>query len=189
MKYIIDIPDDRVRDYVGSTHLLMPYAMAENKGHHDTGLNLTPYTEPDRKDIEDEVWETIRKIFTNEIFSGDEDNDPVPFYDCFGEYYFHELLRNMSYQEAKAKYESWKAEREQIRVGDEVQAWEHALSSVVVGIAYGSANLLYDGGALGQAPINELIKTGRHFPEVEELLNKIKENKRLCQCEIGQNEK
>ena len=64
-KYIIDIPDNRVCDYVGSTHLLMPYTTAGHKGHYDTGLNLTPYTEPDRKAIEDaqeEAWNLAKKL-------------------------------------------------------------------------------------------------------------------------------
>ena len=56
-KYVVEIPDDKICDFVGSTHLLMPYTMAGHKGHHDTGLSLAPYTEPDRNDIEDEVWE------------------------------------------------------------------------------------------------------------------------------------
>ena len=54
MKYIIDIPDDRICDFVGSTHLLMPYTMAGHKGHHDTGLELMPYTDIDIKEKAEE---------------------------------------------------------------------------------------------------------------------------------------
>ena len=61
-KYIIDIPEDRIGDFVGSTCLLMPFTMAKHKGVHNTNLKLTPYTEPDRKAIEDEVWEFVRII-------------------------------------------------------------------------------------------------------------------------------
>ena len=46
-KYIIEIPDDKIQDFVGSTHFLMPYIMAGHIGHHDTGLPIEPYTEPD----------------------------------------------------------------------------------------------------------------------------------------------
>ena len=56
-KYIIDIPDDKVADFVGGTHLLMPYLMAGHKGHHDTGLPLTPYIEPDLEAIRKEAYD------------------------------------------------------------------------------------------------------------------------------------
>ena len=56
-KYIIEIPDDKIGDFVGSTHFLMPYMMAGHIGHHDTGLPIEPYTEPDIDAIRNEAYE------------------------------------------------------------------------------------------------------------------------------------
>ncbi len=56
-KYIIEIPEDKIEDFVGSTHFLMPYMMAGHIGHHDTGLPIEPYTEPDLEQIRKEAYE------------------------------------------------------------------------------------------------------------------------------------
>jgi hypothetical protein len=54
-KYIIEIPDDKIGDFIGSTHFLMPYMMAGHIGHHDTGLSIEPYTEPDLELIKEKA--------------------------------------------------------------------------------------------------------------------------------------
>lgn len=54
-KYIIEIPEDKITDFVGSTHFLMPYMMAGHIGHHDTGLPIVPYTEPDLELIKEKA--------------------------------------------------------------------------------------------------------------------------------------
>lgn len=56
-KYIIEIPEDKIADFVGSTHFLMPYMMAGHIGHHDTGLPIEPYTEPDLERVRKEAYE------------------------------------------------------------------------------------------------------------------------------------
>lgn len=71
-KYIIEIPDDKVQDFVGSTHLLMPYSMAGHIGHHDTGLPITPYTEPDIEQVRKEAYEKGYEDGKQEIKVGDE---------------------------------------------------------------------------------------------------------------------
>ena len=55
-KYIIEIPEDKIPDFVGSTHFLMPYMMAGHIGHHDTGLLIEPYTEPDLEQVRKEAY-------------------------------------------------------------------------------------------------------------------------------------
>lgn len=60
-KYIIEIPDEKIEDFVGSTHFLMPYMMAGHIGHHDTGLPIEPYTEPDIEQIRKEAYEEGKK--------------------------------------------------------------------------------------------------------------------------------
>lgn len=110
-KYIIDIPEDRIGDFVGSTCLLMPFTMAKHKGVYNTNLKLTPYTEPDREAIENEVWELVGNI--NSMTEEE-------LLDVYGIYEARYIDDNYTYQEAKAKYDAWKKSKEEIRVGDEV---------------------------------------------------------------------
>ena len=171
MKYIIDIPDDRIGDFVGSTHLLMPYTMAGHNGHHDTGLKLTPYTEPDLdplvdeavETIENEVWEFVCKF----VWAIDDKK-------ILGTDILH-AVRDMTYQDAKAKYESWKAEKDEIRVGDEVK--HRGLNYVVGYVGADKVYHLIDKNWLRTVVQGgyQLIKTGRHFPEVAELLKKMRD--------------
>ena len=166
-KYVIEIPDERIGDFVGSTHLLMPYTMAGHQGSHDTGLELTPYIEPDQKVVEDEVWEFARNLlnYTNDDWDTIENML---------------LVDKCSYQEAKAKYDAWKVECEQIHVGDEVFHKDYPNDKVVVTRLYQSgflcADILFSSGEIDEEiMVDKLIKTGRHFPEVAELLKKMRE--------------
>ena len=168
-KYIIDIPEDRIGDFVGSTHLLMPYTMAGHEGHHDTELALTPYTEPDREAIENEVWEFARKIIsTNE-------NEVSEIWGCATN--FGEVMHNTTYQEAKTKYEEWRKQKDEIRVGDEVIV--AGTTGVVVRIPKGDEQRIHFISPSGTVYCNnayaDIVKTGRHFPEVAELLKKMGE--------------
>jgi len=85
MKYIIDIPtemDEATARYWNET----------------TDMTLVPYTEPDRKAIEDEVWEFVRII---------TDMTEKQRIECFGGATCN-LDEYLTYKEAKAKYEAWK---------------------------------------------------------------------------------
>lgn len=72
-KYIIDIEDEYTKDWVNETpmrkELCMPISVPNRQRtyHVTTGFKLEPYTEPDRKAIEDErgiarSWEETGKI-------------------------------------------------------------------------------------------------------------------------------
>ena len=160
MKYIIEIPDDRICDFVGSTHLLMPYTMAGHNGHHDTGLKLTPYTEPDRKAIEDEVWSFSWKMFNMDIGK---------YAEIFGD-----NGCPSDYREAKTKYEAWS--KQNIREGDEV-IYNSRTRAVVLKPEtkekYGT--ILTSEFATIAVSHDDLEKTGRRFPEVAELLKKMRD--------------
>jgi len=174
-KYVIEIPDERVGDFVGSTHLLMPYTMAEHKGHHDTGLSLTPYTEPDRKAIEDEVWEFAT------ICTKMNGADSV---DVFGGFSL-DSFTNYSYQEAKAKYEEWRKRKDEIRVGCEVQHKKMPGLKIYVtdmddnsfgGFALCSVEDVCDyGDRFSECNVHQYKPTGRVLPNIVELLKKMKE--------------
>ena len=116
MKYVIDIPDKAI-DFMGGRDHVSVFVEPEYKvgdcKHYALRISkedITTYTEPDRKVIEDEVWEfatTCTKM---------DGSDSV---DVFGGFSVDSFTK-YSYQEAKAKYEEWKKQKDEIRVGDEV---------------------------------------------------------------------
>jgi len=162
MKYIVDIPSELVLKDDG-------YSFNDGNSYCITGnlSKLTPYIEPDRKAIEDEVWDFIKEI---ECLTRGEAED------CFDvEYDGIPFVANMfSYQEAKAKYDAWKKEKEEIRVGDEVK--HRGLNYVVGYVGADQVYHLIDKNWLRTVVQGgyQLIKTGRHFPEVAELLEKMR---------------
>lgn len=118
MKYIIEIENE---PFGRNDDPVIPHGMDElyrAKGFKSlvfdkNGLNkLTPYTEPDRKAVEDEVWEFLEFLFTG--MSAEER------YKCFNNVFAHIIVRTMSYQEAKSKYEAWLEQKGEICVGDEI---------------------------------------------------------------------
>ena len=171
MKYIIDIPSEFLLKDDG-------YSFSDGNSYCITGnlSKLTPYIEPVRKAIEDRVWEFIRTCLAMDAFD---------FVDAFDSCSYINLLK-YSYQEAKAKYEAWLKQKDdihkdEIHVGDEVIAKANMkdalgnfyepfvitgmLSCMVVG--FGKKYKYHSMG------INDVVKTGRHFDEVEVLLKKI----------------
>ena len=161
-KYIIDIPDSFV-DIKNGLHIPM-----DKTGNFriDTGITLTPYTEPDRKAIEDEVWEFVRII---------TDMTEKQRIECFGGKSC-DLDEYWTYQDAKAKYEAWKKQKDEICVGDEV-IYNSRTRAVVLKPEtkekYGT--ILTSEFDTIVVTHDELEKTGRHFPEIAELLKKMKE--------------
>ena len=167
-KYIIDIPEDRIGDFVGSTHLLMPYTMAGHMGHHDTGLELTLYTEPDRKTIEDEVWEFVRII---------TDMTEKQRIECFGGASC-DLDEYLTYRDAKAKYEEWRKRKDEIHEYDEIISEVPDNKAIIVCIdIWGQWHCINADGSF-MVEINQQgywKKTGRSFPELGDVLKKMRE--------------
>lgn len=97
MKYIIDIPSSQEYSYDKD------FKSLDLKFHDDNFSGMTrfdaePYTEPDRKAIEDEVWELTDRI----LRMSKKDTEQ-----CFGYIFPTGITVNLSYQEAKSKYEAW----------------------------------------------------------------------------------
>ena len=130
------------------------------------------HTEPDRKAIEDEVWEFARKVECmgigeiEEAFDIHRENAMYPF-------------NQMSYKEAKRKYEAWKESKEEIHVGDEIRIkTSYSADAVVIGMDDYDLFIVWKDGETDRIEPPERkqwVKTGKHFPEVEELLKKITE--------------
>ena len=102
MKYIIDVPNQDY-SYDKTLHTLKLKFYDDNLSC-EVILDAEPYTEPDRKSIEDEVWELadyMCKMSTTERCL------------CFGFSYPSEVTTNLTYQEAKSLFEKWmKSENE-----------------------------------------------------------------------------
>lgn len=163
MKYIIEFEDEPSMYEAGFKHYQckqVPYWSVS----HGIIKNLTPYTEPNFEDIEDEVWSFAWKIFNMDI----------------GEYaeIFDDKGCSSDYREAKAKYEAWKKQKDEIHVGDEIVGiysdGEKTPPLVVLKVEGTYYYGIYSKtGEFTQGGLN-YEKTGRHFDEVEELLEKMR---------------
>lgn len=176
MKYIIEIENE---PFGRNDDPFIPHGMDElyrAKGFKSlvfdkNGLDkLTPYTEPDREAIENEVWEFVRKMIST------SENEVSEMWGCVTN--FGEVMHNTTYQEAKTKYEEWKAEREQIRVGDEVEI--AGTIGIVTRVPYLDEERVHyitkSGTVYCINAYADIVKTGRFFPEIAELLKKMRED-------------
>ena len=170
-KYIINVPDEIIEFMDGKFDVLIePEVKVGECRHYKVRLDdteITPYTEQDRKAVEDEVWDFILELVARHRYEVD---------DCFGTDSMCEIMSSIPYSEAKAQYGEWKAEKakkDEIRIGDEVI---YHGNKYVVG--YVGADEVYHivsrnwMRAVVQGDY-QIFKTGRHFPEVAELKKKM----------------
>ena len=159
MKYIIDIPDDI--DFVEF------YKSKNNKFLENRDIvsvsTLDVYedmTDAEKVEIEEETWNIAWEIFNmsskdyNQIF--DEWRSPANF------------------QEVKIKYNRWKL-RKELKMGNEVVNFSGEKAIVLKVYDDGGMDLLWSDGSAGFNNDGTFYKTGRHFPEIAEILNKLKE--------------
>ena len=101
--------------------------------------------------------------------------------DIFGKWWIDLILSKHSAKEAKEKIDNYIKQRdEEFHVGDEVKHKLDGFKGVVVEVINGNNNetflrILFNGMYTGTYTNDKLIKTGRHFDEVETLLDKLKE--------------
>lgn len=119
---------------------------------------------------EDEAWKFMRKMATMES---------QEIRECYKEDYWSDIFEKYTYSEAKAKYEAWKKSKEEIRVGDELinhLGRPYIIYHIDRGSAYGID--VSRGYPLSQEvfPTKNYIpnKTGRYFPEIAELIKKMR---------------
>lgn len=175
-KYIIDIPDKAIDFMGGRDHFSMfvePECKVGDCKHYALRISkedIEPYTKPDRKAIEDEVWEFVRII---------TDMTEKQRIECFGGASCN-LDKYWTYQDAKTKYEAWKKKEEEIRVGDEVVPLYAQYDTMVVTKLWVSechdewVDTIASDGKFFSFLKTSIKKTGRHFDDVEELLKKMK---------------
>lgn len=164
MKYIIELEDEPYMREDGVNYYTCKSARWYKLG--ETIINrLTPYTEPDREAIEDEVWGLVG------VIANMDNNDFGRVFGCIGRW---TLLSKKTYQEVKARYDSWKKQKDEIHVGDEIVLYEN-VKMVVTQVDHGTSIQGVDenGECYECVECNAVKKTGRHFTEIEELLKKL----------------
>ena len=161
-KYIIELPD--YVNYIRGCQYENGEIMKETP--HFPVSCLTSYTDLDREAIEDEVWEFVRSII-----GMPEDK----YCECFDidDIADDDFACKYSYQEAKKVYEEWK--KEKIHVGDEVWIMEEAQNGVVTSTTdSGFLTIIDEDGDSILRYDDDVVKTNRHYPEVEKLLKQMR---------------
>ena len=197
-KYIIELEEPEMFDdrkfYTCSQ---MPWwAVSENIVE-----NLTPYTEPDLEQVNAEkdkiydeardrgyeegkargyqeglfdAWEAARKILSYGKTGGKLEVLTDVFSDADG---WWDIINKYTASEVIEKIRQYEQEQEEIKVGDEVRNVRSGWTAVVARISDDECLTLMDGnGAIADGyEITRFTKTGRRFPELVELLRKMKE--------------
>lgn len=193
-KYIIEIPEDKIPDFVGSTHFLMPYMMAGHKGHHDTGLKLTPYTEPDLEQVRKEAYEKgyhagyskyINKSYEDGLADAWEaarkiirmpEGDLLDLFDVYSSVCTPvQVMLKYDASEVITKIKEYEDKQKEIKVGDEVDMDGTTMVVLAVDESGIISKLLESDGhtITWGCPYNP-PKTGRSFPEISTVLEKMR---------------
>lgn len=170
-KYIIDIPEEHENDYIAETpfgkRLFFPLRITDVTYSLPTHLQVEEYTDDNREEIENEVWGFARHLInvspsvTENIYWSMNGGKGIG------------VATEMTYQEARAQYEAWKQKKEEVHVGDEVTS-KFGDGVVIDIVADESVHVLGEDGHWNEYADGEYRKTGRHFDEVEKLLERMK---------------
>ena len=167
MKYIIDVPEDRI-----SAGRLRVLADMENSMTYwiETGIRVTPYEEPSGT-VED-VWKMVCHILKSPDVGGMSlDN----LEECFGTNSLSHI-GEMSYVEVREKYDAWKKQKDEIHVGDEVNVDGYKGVVTWVNETHAEGFCIFKTHLTRfYRMIGNLVKTGRHFEKAVEFLKEMKE--------------
>lgn len=168
MKYIIEINDEPFKNESlwGDNGLYK--AVGFNSLVFDrNGLDkLVPYDESAAEQRgQEEAWELARKIAFNqgnirEILLPNQPDSICCIFDKF------------SYAEAREKCDSWKKQKDEIKVGDEVERDDGTAIFVVTSQDMDRMYMGFTNTGVFLCGY-KVHKTGRHFPEVAKLLEKM----------------
>lgn len=195
-KYIIEIPEDKIADFVGSTHFLMPYMMAGHIGHHDTGLPIKPYTEPDLEQVRKEAYRQgydtgygtkVNEFYEQGLFDAWEaardihrmpDGDILDLFpDCYASVCTAaQAILKYDASEAIAKIKEYEDGKQEYHVGDE---FENGAGRKFVVLKMDGKEIDRYIDSDGKTYVMKLKygvmrKTGRHFPEIAAVLKKMR---------------
>ena len=144
------------------------------------GVSLTPYTAPDLEQVRKEAYEQGRKDgriegqaevwgVARKIASDDAGQNHV----IFGQHFANVIFNTFTASEAIEKIRQYEQrQEEQIQVGDEVI--NRNKTAVVTEITDRYVRIMYSDGS-GYALFSEkMVKTGRNFPEIAAVLEKMR---------------
>ena len=121
----------------------------------------------------EEGWQFAQAIFYPETMGGiPEDN----FKECFHGKSAEAVLKDMSYHDAKERYDAWKQEKEsRVVVGDEVEnKFSHSLGIVTrVDDSNLGADILWKNGGTGYVSLQWIAKTGNHYDVISDILKAV----------------
>ena len=107
MKYIINVPEDRVH----GDRLCAMGIMEDSLSHYlQTGIKVIPYDESEaEKRGQEEAW-----TFAQKILAPPDNNDALTMEDladCYGTDDAYDVICGMTFAEASEKYEAWKEQK------------------------------------------------------------------------------
>ena len=145
------------------------YKTGYDKGYQEGALNPSSigYEHGYEAGLND-AWECARKIITMEWKDKHEAlNDPSMF--------LTDMFNNISALEAIEKLREYEANKDKIKVGDEVRLKDFGLIGVVTRLAdlEQAACIMFDDGSATWKSMNGAKKTGRHFP-IEDILEQMR---------------
>lgn len=114
-----------------------------------------------------DAWEVFRRL-EYELTSAER----VEF---FGYYSPYDIIGTCTPQEIIKRLEKY----DEIKVGDEVEYISTSDRGVVEHISKftQTISVMWDNGSIGEASIKKFKKTGRHFPQIEEVLKLMQKDK------------
>lgn len=173
-KYIIDIPEETMV-------YLNLWKCEDGKCvwfETYTTSDLTPYTEPDEDEIRQKEGEYGEKAW--QLFRNICELNGTECIEAFGTISCRTVLDEMTYFEAKAKYDAWKKQKDEIHVGDEVIPLDTQYDTMVVTKLWISdhcdewVDAIASDGKCYSFLKTSINKTGRHFDSVERLLEEMR---------------
>ena len=120
-----------------------------------------------------DAWEAARKICLEECDGGMQ---LLVINDIFNVSNYRDALKDYSASEAIEKIRQYEQDKEEIKVGDEVEA---VAGKAVIIEVFGNGKdvrYMYPDASTGLNDSRNVTRTGRHFPEIAEVLAKMKEN-------------
>lgn len=192
-KYIIEIDDGKniIRN-CGKTMLTVQMAIGKTAGSINTGIELTPYTEPDTSEAYQRGYDDAKhecqycqKIMTDAeqervdkaYQQGLEDARNRKATCEFCEYTGNDVTDEPCVRCCCGYMNMFRPKKEDIQVGDEVRSIERGWTAIVTRLKEGYLTLMDNSGEIANGYVkNMFTKTGRHFPEIAEVLRKMKEN-------------
>lgn len=122
----------------------------------------------------DLAWDAAKKIVLSTEDGGLFDYDVRKSVFGCGNYM---ALKKYSASEAVEKIRQYEQEQEKIKIGDEVKGKSSKGIITKISDNGNHFNVMWENGSIGCYMMEDFKKTGRHFPEIAEVLKKMQEEK------------